>query len=162
VSGPRRGRALVAVVTVASALALTRPAGAGDAVAQVGPGSVVRWPGEGIESCAVGERTWPPLDGVCFYAIDLLHGEGTVELARARDGQRESVAIRVGAYPYPVQKLTLPEGQVNLSAEDLARVRRESREIARLWGHTGDRRFTLPLQPPLDPLPGAQRLPRSR
>jgi murein DD-endopeptidase MepM/ murein hydrolase activator NlpD len=144
-------------VALATAMALAPSAGATDAVAQVGPGSVVRWPGEGIRSCSIGERRWLPLDGACFYAVDLLHGEGTMALTRTRDGGSDSVTIRVGAYPYPVQKLTLPERQVNLSAEDLARVRRESREIARLWGRSGERRFTLPLHPPLEPLPEAGR-----
>jgi murein DD-endopeptidase MepM/ murein hydrolase activator NlpD len=32
-------------------------------------------------------------------------------------------------------------------------VRRENRDIARLWRRAGPRRFTLPLHPPLDPLP---------
>jgi murein DD-endopeptidase MepM/ murein hydrolase activator NlpD len=85
--------------------------------------------------------------------VDLLKGEGTLDLHRTRGGQRESVSIRVGAYPYPVQTLTLPREKVDLSPEDLARVRRESREIGRLWARTGERRFTLPLHPPLDPLP---------
>jgi murein DD-endopeptidase MepM/ murein hydrolase activator NlpD len=145
--------ALLALASLGVVVSLAVPATAAEPVAQVGPGSVVRWPGEGLESCAVGERRWLPLDGACFYAIDLLHGEGTVELVRAGTGGRESVTIRVGAYPYPVQKLTLPESQVDLSAADLARVQRESREIARLWGRTGERHFTLPLHPPLDPLP---------
>ena len=32
-------------------------------------------------------------------------------------------------------------------------MRRENRDIARLWRRAGPRRFTLPLHPPLDPLP---------
>jgi murein DD-endopeptidase MepM/ murein hydrolase activator NlpD len=132
-------------------------ASGGGPVAQAPPGSVVRWPGDAIESCAMKKQSWAPLDGACFYAIDLLRGEGTVELSRRRGGRRESLSIRVGAYPYPVQTLTLPKEKVDLSAEDLARVRRENAEIVRLWGRTGRRRFTLPLDPPLDPLPGGGR-----
>jgi murein DD-endopeptidase MepM/ murein hydrolase activator NlpD len=63
------------------------------------------------------------------------------------------VSIRVGTYPYPVQTLTLPKEKVDLSPEDLARVRRESQEIGRLWGRMAERRFALPLHPPLAPLP---------
>lgn len=122
-------------------------------VAQVPPGSVVRWAGAGTLSCAVGKTSFAPLDGVCYYPIDLLRKEGVVDLTRSRGGQRESLAIRIGAYPYPVQTLTLPPSQVDLSAEDLARVRRESADIGRLWGRSGPRQFTLPLRPPLDPLP---------
>jgi len=126
-------------------------------VAQVPPGTVVRWAGAGTQSCSLGKTSFEPLDGVCYYPIDLLRKEGVVDLGRSRGGQGESLAIRVGAYPYPVQKLTLPPSQVDLSAEDLARVRRESADIGRLWGRSGPRQFTLPLHPPLDPLPGGGR-----
>ncbi len=136
---------------------LAVPAWAAEPVAQVPPGSTVRWPGEGIESCARGQQAWSPLDGACFYPVDMLQGEGVLDLARTRAGSRESVSIRVGSYPYPVQKLTLPPGKVDLSREDLARVQRESRDIARLWSRTGERRFTLPLHPPLEPLPAGGR-----
>jgi murein DD-endopeptidase MepM/ murein hydrolase activator NlpD len=134
-------------------LALGAPAAGADPVAQVPPGSVVRWPGDGIESCALGKRSWPPLAGACYFAIDLLRGPGAVDLVRSRGGRRESLSIRIGDYPYPVQTLTLPKAQVDLSADDLARVQRENRDIARLWRRAGPRRFALPLHPPLDPLP---------
>jgi murein DD-endopeptidase MepM/ murein hydrolase activator NlpD len=65
--------------------------------------------------------------------------------------------VRVRANDYPVQKLQLPRSMVELSSEDQARVARENREIARLWGRTGERRFRLPLQAPLDPLPSGGR-----
>jgi murein DD-endopeptidase MepM/ murein hydrolase activator NlpD len=147
----RRVGGLLAASLVA--LATAAPGAGSDPVAQVPPGSVVHWPGDGIESCALGKRSWAPLDGACYFAIDLLRSPGPVELARTRAGRRESISIRVGDYPYPVQRLTLPKAQVDLSAEDLARVRRENRDIGRLWRRSGPRQFTLPLHPPLDPLP---------
>jgi hypothetical protein len=42
---------------------------------------------------------------------------------------------------------------VELSPEDLERVRRENREMARLWPRRTPRRFSLPLAAPLEPLP---------
>lgn len=139
------------------ALAFAAPVSAQGPVAQVSPGTVVRWTGEGVDSCAMGKARFAPLGDACYYPIDLLRGKGVVNLARIRDGRPESLAVRVGAYPYPVQKLTLPESQVDLSAEDLARVRRESADIGRLWGTSRPRQFTLPLHPPLDPLPDGGR-----
>ena len=67
------GRPALAAFLLAAALAA--PGTGAEPVAQVPPGSVVRWPGEGLESCAVGKKSWPPLDGACFYAVDLLRGE---------------------------------------------------------------------------------------
>jgi murein DD-endopeptidase MepM/ murein hydrolase activator NlpD len=136
----------------ATALATPLAASAGEA-AHARPGTVVRWPGTALESCGVGERTWSPLGGACFYPIDLLRHAGPLELVRGRDGRRETARVDVGPYDYPVQRLQMPRGWVELAPKDLARVRRENREIAPLWRRTGPRQFDLPLCPPLDPLP---------
>jgi murein DD-endopeptidase MepM/ murein hydrolase activator NlpD len=126
---------------------------AAGAVLEVAPGSLVRWAGAGLTACGLGERRFPPLDGACYYPVDLLRGEGALELRRFRGDRAESRRVRVGRYPYPIQRLTVPKGYVELSPQNLARVQRENREIARLWGRSGPRRFALPLAPPLDPLP---------
>jgi murein DD-endopeptidase MepM/ murein hydrolase activator NlpD len=137
---------------VATVLAATATPGAGPR-ASARPGTVVRWPGEGLEWCEVGGRRFPPLDGACVYPVDLLRAAGPLELARGRTGRRETTTLHVGRFDYPIQKLTLPPHMVELSPEDLARVERENREMARLWSREGPRRFTLPLGAPLDPLP---------
>ncbi|HEX9188697.1 MAG TPA: M23 family metallopeptidase [Vicinamibacteria bacterium] len=138
------------------ALVVCGPAGPGPAAERpptVRPGTVVRWPGTGIEWCEAAGRRSEPLDGACFFPVDLLRKAGPVELARGRAGRRETTTVTVGRFDYPVQKLTLPPHMVELSPEDLARVQRENREMARLWKLEGPRRFTLPLRAPLDPLP---------
>jgi murein DD-endopeptidase MepM/ murein hydrolase activator NlpD len=119
----------------------------------VRPGTVVRWGGEGVEWCAVGESRFDPLDGACYYAVDLLRRPGPFEVARGRGGRRETATVRVGKFDYPTQTLTLPGRMVDLSPEDLERVHRDNQRMARLWSLEGPRRFTLPLSPPLDPLP---------
>jgi len=111
----------------------------------------------------MGSRTWSPLSDGCWYAIDLLTEPGPVRLVRRRRGILEETAIRVGDYPYPVQRITLKDdSQVDLSAEDLARVRRENQRIAKLWSLDTSRAFTLPLQAPLDPLPDSGRFGQRR
>jgi murein DD-endopeptidase MepM/ murein hydrolase activator NlpD len=101
----------------------------------------------------LGDRSWAPLDGACYYPVDLLRREGALAVSRRRKGRRDTAAIQVTAYDYPVQKLQLPRSMVEFSPRDLERVKRENREIARLWTRTGPRQFTLPLQAPLEPLP---------
>lgn len=148
----RRGRRS-APACLAAALFGLGSASIGEEPVGLRPGTLVRWPGEAIEWCAVaGERSLP-LAGACLFPIDLLHKPGALELARRRAGRLETVSTRVAPFDYPVQKLTLPSRMVELSAADLERVRRESREVARLWKSRGPRRFSLPLAPPLDPLP---------
>lgn len=146
-----------------AAVGLLAPGPAIAARIEVRPGAIVRWRGDGIEACMVKERSWAPLDDACYYPVDLLQPKGRLELGRRRAGRSEKAVVRVTAYAYPVQRLELPRSMVELSDEDLARVRREGREIARLWDRSGPPRFRVPLRPPLDPLPeggrfGARRI----
>lgn len=143
-----------AVLAAALSLLGAGPLGGGEEeAATVRPGTLLRWPGTGIESCAVGDRVFAPLEGACYYAFDLLRRPGPLQLARRRAGRRETATVRVGRFDYPVQTLTLPREMVELSKKDLERVRSENRQIARLWTREGPRRFSLPLHAPLDPLP---------
>jgi murein DD-endopeptidase MepM/ murein hydrolase activator NlpD len=150
IAKPRRP---LAALGVAAVLGTAAPLLAQEPRATVRPGAVVRWPGEGLGWCEAGGRRSAPLDGACVFPVDLLHREGPLALARGRGGRREAAAVRVGKFDYPTQKLTLPRHMVELSPEDLARVQRENREMARLWTRDGPRQFRLPLAPPLDPLP---------
>ena len=146
---------LVAVATAVTASAL--PAAAQTAP----PGSLLHWPGEGIERCLIGDRTFAPteLDGQsgCLVPIGLTRTDDIVA-ERDRDGARERLRIGLGEYPYSVQRLTIKDrSRVDLSPENLARVRRENALIAKLWGRQGDARFSLPLGPPLGELPAGGR-----
>ena len=142
-----------APVCLLAVTVLLASAASGAEPTRVRPGTVLRWPGAEIEWCSVsGERT-QPLDGACLFPIDLLHKPGPLELTRRSGGRLERATLRVSRFDYPVQTLTLPSRMVDLSAADLARVRRESRALARLWKPRGARRFSLPLSAPLDPLP---------
>ncbi|MGB3562535.1 MAG: M23 family metallopeptidase [Thermoanaerobaculia bacterium] len=147
----------VIVIAVATGLGLISTSGlnAGQVVA---PGGLVRWLGEGVESCGWQGQRWLPMEGSCWYPIDLLTPEGPLEIFRMVDGRREEATISVAAYPYKVQRITLEDdSQVNLSSEDLARVKQEQKRISALWGRRGPRRFALPLEPPLESLPAGGR-----
>lgn len=126
--------------------------------ATVAPGQLVRWPGEGVESCRRATETWEPLRGECWYPVDLLAPEGPMVLERRREGRWESVVVEVEPYPYAVQHLTIRDhSRVDLSPEDQARAARESRAVGRLWASRRPRAFTLPLQPPLETMPVSAR-----
>lgn len=145
-----------AVLLLLASVATT--GGSAAEIVTVNPGAMVRWPGDGIEACGLQDRSWLPLAGDCWYPIDLLTPEGQVTVFRRQHGRREERVVRVGSYPYEVQHITLQDdSQVHLSAEDLARVRRENQRIASLWGRETPRLFDLPLGSPLRSLPAGGR-----
>ena len=139
---------------MAAALGLAAAAAAAPTtLVKVRPGSLVRWPGAAVTACAVGECRFAAMPDGCIFAIDLLQPAGPLVLTRWHGSRPETATVRVGRFDYPTQTLTLPPAMVEPSPADAERIRRENEEIARLWGREGERRFTLPLQPPLQPLP---------
>jgi murein DD-endopeptidase MepM/ murein hydrolase activator NlpD len=144
-----------AALTVAAGLLFAGPAAA-EPVALT-PGTVVRWSGEDLEGCSLDGRHFEPLGGLCLFPVELRR-TGNVELAVKRQGRWQTLAARVGDYPYPVQRLTIKDdSRVNLSKADLARVGKENQRIGALWHRPGARRFTLPLAAPLADLPAGGR-----
>ena len=125
-------------------------------VAEVRPGGIVRWRQEGMTSCAAGGRSWAPIGDTCFFPIDLL-ASGSLRLEITRRERVEAVTVRVGAYPYPEQRLEVDDRMVHLSAADEERVARESKEVAALWPLEGEAQPDLPLAAPLEELPNGGR-----
>jgi len=146
------GRLLITVALFAASGA----ARADEPAAAVRPGSVVRWPGAGLTACSLGERTWQPLDGACWYAIDL-EAAGELELVRRSTGGVASRRARIADYPYPTQELQVEEKYVAPPAEALARIAAERARVAALFDLETPRRFALPLAPPLARLPTSAR-----
>ena len=151
---PRR---LTILATVALGAAAAQPLPAQSAP----PGSLVHWPGVGIERCLLGDREFAPtdVDGQpgCLVPVGLIRTEDIVA-ERDRDGQRERLTIGLGEYPYSVQRLQIKDqSRVNLSPENQARAARESALIGKLWARQGEPRFSLPLGPPLKELPAGGR-----
>lgn len=120
------------------------------------PGSVLRWVGEGTTECRFDGTTFKPREDTCYLPIDLL-AEGQLEAVRVRDGREERLEIAVGDYPYAVQRLTVDDSYVDLSAQDAARAEREAAQIAKLWDRAGPALDSPPLSAPLEHLPAGGR-----
>ncbi len=121
------------------------------------PGSVVSWPGEGVERCEFQGRSFEPLAGACLLAVDL-DAQGTLEATRVRAGKSEKLTLEMARYPYPEQRLKIDdESRVNLSEKDEARAARERERLLPLFDLETSRRFELPLSSPLQTLPAGGR-----
>ncbi len=70
-----------------------------------------------------------------FITTDLQQKPGTYSLTVLfkPSGIEKHSKIKILAKDYGVRKLTLPDGQVNLSAKDIARTNREKEIIDRIW-----------------------------
>jgi murein DD-endopeptidase MepM/ murein hydrolase activator NlpD len=146
-----------------AALGVTAVFAAADPLAAqtAAPGSLVHWPGEGIERCLAGNRSFAPTmvggEPGCLVPVGLTRTADVIA-ERDRDGRREKLHIGLGEYPYSVQRLEIKDrSRVDLSPENLARVQRENALIGKLWGRQGKPRFSLPLGPPLEEMPAGGR-----
>lgn len=150
------GKGGLAAGMLAVILAAGGTVGGSPLVITVAPGTIVRWPALAGESCASGDRVWAPLADACWVPVDLL-ASGEIVVTRSRPGWKKELILRIGPYPYPEQHLTVPERMVHLSPEDLERSRRESARVAALWSRHTRPLFSLPIHPPLQPLPRGER-----
>lgn len=131
-------------------VALSVPAVAAGRTVDVVPGGVVRWAGEGLARCGDARETWDPLDGACFYPVDLGLDEGTVlDVYRVRGGLREAARLRVLPFPYAEERLHVDPRRVTLSEKDRLRAARERRLVVPLFSIRTEPSFALPLGPPL-------------
>lgn len=135
-------------------LTLVALASAPDAAStRVRPGSIVRWPGDGILDCRQGGERSAPIAGACYFPVDLL-ATGHLEVERRTAKGSERRTLKLASYPYPTESLTgVEEKYVSPPASDLARIEREKQETAAVFVRSTPRNFLLPLGPPLARLP---------
>lgn len=131
------------------ALEALRPADGRPAV-DVVPGGVARWPGDGITLCGDARETWAPLDGACYYPVDLGQAEGTLEIFLERNGARETATLRVLPPTTAEESLEVDPRKVRLSKKDRLRVARERKKVVPLFSLRTHPVFSLPLGSPLE------------
>jgi murein DD-endopeptidase MepM/ murein hydrolase activator NlpD len=117
------------------------------------PGGVARWAAEGITLCGDARETWAPLDGACFYPVDLAQENGTLEVFRDRAGRRDTATIRVLPPPYAEEMLEVDPGKVHLSKKNRLRADREREVVVPLFSLRTNPAFSLPLGSPLEHAP---------
>ncbi len=121
---------------------------------QVPQGSIGRWVGD-CETCGMDGRVYQPVDGTCYYPIDLARKPATIEIARWSGGEMETGWLVIRAVEFPTHEIDFPEDRyVNLSQEDLQKHYGDQAQIKPLFRLSGGpAQFSLPLAKPADPLP---------
>ncbi|RPI24166.1 MAG: M23 family metallopeptidase [Acidobacteria bacterium] len=119
------------------------------------PGTLVRWTAPGITRCGMQGRTWAPLLETCYYPIDLLQKPGVIAISGVISGRKKLAHISVEPFSYGTEEIELPDiPQANPSKEDLNRDRRDQTLVSKVFARReGPAKFTLPIGPPVRPLP---------
>jgi murein DD-endopeptidase MepM/ murein hydrolase activator NlpD len=157
-----RARAAVPVLAVLACAISAIAFGAASPV-PVAPGSIVRWPGEGLVECEQAGERFAPVAGACLFAVDL-EATGTIAVARRGAAGRELRTLKVGKYPFPTESLTgVDDKYVSPPKSALERIARDKRESAAAFARRTPYVDGPPFAPPLARLPeggrfGARRI----
>jgi hypothetical protein len=148
-------QALALVCLIPHPVSTAQTAPAREATISAAPGTLVRWAEPGAKRCSMRARTWAALNGTCYYPIDLLERAGPATIALWGAGAKEFARISVEPYDYGTEEITLPDiPQANPSQADLKRDAADRVQLGRVWrSKEGPAQFTLPLGPPVKPLP---------
>src|SRR5208337_753048 len=119
------------------------------------PGTLVRWVVPGAKLCSMKGHSWAALEGTCYYPIDLLDSLGPIAIALSGAGPKQFARISVEPNDYGTEEIVLPDiPQANPTQEDLKRDARDRALLSKIWvTKDGPAEFTLPLGPPVRPLP---------
>ncbi|WP_405515855.1 M23 family metallopeptidase [Spirosoma sp. KNUC1025] len=121
-------------------------------------GMVVRWPGN-CKRCSLEDKAWNPVNGTCYYPIDMEKKTGTYSISRRTTGGKlETARLIVTEKPCvhnDIKNFKKLE-YVNVSAKNLARHRREMDVLNPFLAAKLEERpnvFDLPVGKPANSLP---------
>lgn len=123
-----------------------------------GQGAVVRWPGN-CKRCSLENQAWEPVNGTCYYAVDMEKKPGAYTLSRRTTGGKlESAKLMVTEKPCKLEDIKNFKKMeyVNVSSANLARHRREMDVLNPILLAKNEERpavFDLPVGKPVSVLP---------
>ncbi|MBO0931298.1 M23 family metallopeptidase [Fibrella aquatilis] len=124
-------------------------------------GMVVRWPGN-CKRCSMADRAWDPVNGTCYYPIDMEKKPGTFTISRRTTGGKlESAKLTVSEKPCKTEDIKNFKklAYINVSPQNLARHRREMDVLNPILLVKNDEKpavFDLPVGKPAAALPAGQ------
>lgn len=120
------------------------------------PGAIVRWSVPGTRSCGMAGKTWRAIQETCYYPIDVERKPGTLAVTRHSTAGHVSHA-RITVLERTPETVQIQLGDIpqrNPTPADLQRNAREQKRLSALWSKAErPARFTLPLAPPVEPMP---------
>ena len=138
--------------------ASTAHSAATDKAVSLGQGEVARWPGNCLR-CSLEKRVWAPVNGTCYYPIDMEMKPGTYTISRRTTGGKlESARLTVTEKPCTQEDIkNFPKKEyINVSAQNQARARKEAAVVNPIISYDAHARpavFDLPVAKPAKPMP---------
>lgn len=126
--------------------------------ASAAQGTVVRWSGNCLR-CSFDERVWNPVNGTCYYPVDMEKKAGSYTISRRTTGGKlESAKLTVVEKPCKQEDIKdfKKMQYVKGSSENLARHRREMDELNPILLYKNEEQpavFDLPVGKPVAKLP---------
>ncbi|WP_460914673.1 M23 family metallopeptidase [Spirosoma areae] len=146
----------VALSTQLVAHAATTPQRTSPKVEQ---GSVVRWAGDCVR-CSMGSKSWRAVGGSCYFPVDMAASIGTHRVyRRTKQGRRQRGSFEVVKREFIREDFKdFPKLEyVDVSAKNIARVRREQNQVLPLFRRSETKaNFDLPLAAPASSLPKSE------
>lgn len=127
----------------------------------VAQGMVARWPGN-CKRCSMADKAWDPVNGTCYYPIDMEKKPGTYTISRRTTGGKlESAKLMVAEKPCKVEDIKNFKKleYINVSPQNLARHRREMDVLNPILMAKNEEKpavFDLPVGKPAASLPAGQ------
>lgn len=121
-------------------------------------GAVVRWSGN-CQRCSFEDRAWNPINGTCYYPIDMEKKAGTYTISRRTTGGKlESAKLTVVEKPCKQEDIKdfKKTQYVKVSSANLARHRKEMDELNPILLYKNEEQpgvFDLPIGKPVAKLP---------
>lgn len=121
-------------------------------------GTVVRWSGN-CKRCSFGNQAWDPVNGTCYYPIDMEKKPGTYTISRrSTGGKLQTAQLIVAEKPCKQEDIENFKKMeyIKVSPQNLARHRREMAEVNPILVAKKEERpavFDLPVGKPASPLP---------
>lgn len=125
---------------------------------QADQGSVIRWSGN-CKRCSFGKQAWAPVNGTCYFPIDMEMKPATYTISRRTTGGKlESAKLTVVEKPCVQEDIkNFPKKEyINVSPRNLARVAKEATVLRPILAQKQPERppvFDLPVGKPANPLP---------
>ena len=125
---------------------------------QADQGSVIRWSGN-CKRCSFGKQTWAPVNGTCYFPIDMEMKPATYTISRRTTGGKlESAKLTVVEKPCVQEDIkNFPKKEyITVSPQNLARAAKEATVLRPILAQKQAERppvFDLPVGKPANPLP---------